>query len=267
MTYSLSVSAFKQTGMKWIISLLGFVCFSGICIAQGDSIPAGSRSAHRPLAVSDSSAKHDSLHKPHFPLFIRFAAGIGRMNSSYSTELITPGNPGINITHQYTGAGYEIPFEVAAGVQCGRFRISLGLTIVQYHVPQLSRQGDTLFNTQTTGSPVKHQSKQFGTNYFIPLSIDYRVYQKKQFELSARLGFGIYYHGMNAYDGGYAPSEKPDISGSSFSFGIVPAYVFKNISFFLNPCFRLDAVSYHRSTYDDLSDLSLSCSAGCCISF
>jgi hypothetical protein len=267
MTYTLLVSGPKPICMKWISSFFVLVCYLGIHKAQAENLRVGSLHNMCVQALPDSAAAHERIPKHHFPLFFRFAAGVGSIHSSYSTELITPGSPAINITHQYEGKGYEIPFEIAAGVQAGRFRISMGLTVVPYHVAELSRQGDTLSNTFATGSPVKHQTKKFGTNYFFPLSVDYIICHKNPFELSARIGLGIYYHEMNAYTGVYAPSQKPDISGSSFTFGISPAYVCKNISYFLNPAFRLDAISYHRSTYDDLSDLSFNCSIGCCIFF
>jgi hypothetical protein len=218
---------------------------------------------HNPTSFSDT------VHKKCIPfdVFIRLESGIGSLNSTYRSELITATSPGINISKDYLGRGYSIPLNLVMGIQLHSFKIGLGFSALFFHVPELLRQGDTISYNQVTGSPVKHAVKDYGTNYVFPLFLEYTFYRKEKLNLSANISYGILYHDMHAYTGDYAPSARANISGTSFSFGLSPAYSLKHMTFFLNPNFMLTGVSYHGPTRDELTDLYFTMGIGCNVHF
>jgi hypothetical protein len=247
--------------ISFYLSLL-FLSLYSFSSAQTDT--SMHAAAPVPKAVSNTDTVKSRVH---FDVFLRLESGIGSLHSTYTSELITATSPATNISRDYLGSGYSIPVSLVLGIQVRSFKIGLGFSALFFHVPELMRQGDTISYNQVTGAPVKQAVKTYGTNYVFPLFMEYTFYRKQNFNLSANISYGILYHDMHAYNGDYAPSARANISGTSFSFGLSPAYSLKHISFFLNPNLMLTGVSYHGPTRDELTDLYFTLGIGCNVRF
>jgi hypothetical protein len=190
-----------------------------------------------------------------FGIFILLSSGIGSINSTYTTEVVTGGYGGLNNVDDFLGKGYSIPLNAVAGVRINRFRIGLGFSRIAFHVPSLTRTSSSVDSTNASGALVKNQLKSYGINYAFPLFIGYELWHKNHFSLDFSVNYGIFFHDTNAYDGTYAPSATPNTPGYCFSFGFSPAYHAGKFFVLLNPCMGLTHVSYHGSTNEDLTDL------------
>jgi len=195
-------------------------------------------------------------------IFVLIASGIGSMNSTYTSEVVTGGYGGQNNVDDFLGNGYSVPLTLEAGYQIKRFKIGIGFSRTSFHVPSLTRSDASLDSTNASGALVKHQVKTYGTNYSFPLFLAYELMHKNNFSLDANVSYGLFFHDYNAYDGTYAPSATANTPGYSFSFGFTPAYHFGNFALLLQPCMGLTHVSYHGNTNEDLTDLSFTLGVG-----
>jgi hypothetical protein len=212
----------------------------------------------KPFAGSDSVPKP----APAKDLFLRIGTGIGFVNSNYTSEVVTGGAGGFNNVDDYHGNGFQVPVEISAGFRHHNFSAGLGLSIIYFHVPTLTRSVNAIDSTNATGAPVKNQIGSMGKNYLVPLFLEYRFIQKIKFGCSARVAYGVFLHDRNAYDGVYAPSSSPLAFGHSFSFAIVPSYTHVLWSVFLSPGLLLTQIRYHGSSNEELTDLSFNLGIG-----
>jgi hypothetical protein len=210
------------------------------------------------------STKHSDANKG---LFIRLSSGIGFINSTYTSEVVTGGNGGLNNVDDFLGNGYTIPVDLVVGMRIKRFKIGVGFSQILFHVPTLTRSSGSIDTSGATGALVKHALKSYGKNYLFPLFMSIELYSKKQFTLDVNMNYGLLFHDRNAYDGTYAPSATPNTPGYSFSFGFSPALHVGKFSAFLNPSMAFTHVSYHGSSNEDLTDLYFTLGIGAEYSF
>jgi hypothetical protein len=248
------------------LTVISFICFAAMGQTNTSAVPQNP-AASKPLMSQASEADSLIPKKKDKGVFIRFAAGISSVHTTYTSELVTATTPHTNLSMTYLGSGYAIPLDLFIGFRYHAFKIGIGLSEVLFHVSSLSRTDDTLQNTTITGAAVKHQVQQFGKDLVVPVFVEYTIFQSNTFCLDANMYVGGYYPDLNAYTGGYASSGRKDISGMAFAVGLSPTWKKGPLCFFVNPGIKLNTISYHRSTRDDLTQVYLNLSLGCTIQF